>query len=72
MIYNEAAEYLGYKPLYGDGDASLDSCPECKERIQAGANFCRHCQQAIDPASVVARAKKRAKEAAKLLEEQTA
>lgn len=69
-LYNEAAVYLGYKPLYGDGDAALDTCPECQERIQAGANYCKHCQQPIDAASVAARAKKRAKDAAKLLEEE--
>ena len=60
-IYNEAAIYLGYKPLFGDGNQALDNCPECREPIKPGATFCKHCQQSIDPASVANRAKKRAK-----------
>jgi hypothetical protein len=68
-LYNEAATYLGYKPLWGDGDAALVRCPECQEPIQEGANTCKHCHQAIDPASVAARAKKREREAAKLLKD---
>lgn len=69
-IYNEAAAYLGAKQLWGNLDHTRASCPECHEDIIDGANFCKHCQQAIDPASVAARAKKRAKEAAKLLSEE--
>lgn len=59
--YNEAAEYLGRKPLFGTQDHMLDRCPECKEAVIGGATFCKHCQQAIDPASVAARSKKRMK-----------
>lgn len=68
--YNEAAAYLGAKPLWGNLDHTKGSCPECHEDIIEGANFCKHCQQAIDPASVAARAKKREREAAKLLKEE--
>lgn len=60
-LYNEAAAELGYKPLFGDENLSLENCPECREPIKPGATFCKHCQQPIDPASVAARAKKRAK-----------
>lgn len=67
--YNEAAEVLGRKPLWGSLDHTKGSCPECHEDIIQGANFCKHCQQAIDSASVAARAKKRAKEAAEMNEE---
>lgn len=67
--YNEAASYLGVKPLWGNLDHTMSQCPECGEDIREGANFCKHCQQAIDPASVAARAKKRAKEAEKLMKE---
>lgn len=60
--YNEAAEYLGHPALFGSGDSSaLTQCPECLEPIKAGAKFCKHCSQAIDPASVAARAAKREK-----------
>lgn len=59
--YNEAAEYLRVKPLWGSLDHTRGSCPECQEDIIDGATFCKHCQQAIDPASVAARAKKREK-----------
>jgi hypothetical protein len=69
-IYNEAAEILGRAPFWGNLDHTLARCPECQENIIGGANFCKHCQQAIDPASVAARAKKREKEAAKLLREE--
>lgn len=68
-IYNEAASALGYKPLWGEGNMALDVCPECQEPIKPNANFCKHCQQAIDPASVSARAKKRARDAEKLMKE---
>jgi hypothetical protein len=68
--YNEAAEYLGAKPLWGNLDHTRASCPECHEDIIEGANFCKHCQQAIDPASVAARATKRKREAAKLLKDE--
>ena len=67
--YNEAAEVLGRTPFWGSKDHTLGHCPECHENIIEGANFCKHCQQAIDPASVAARAKKRQRDAAKLLEE---
>lgn len=60
-VYNEAASFLGVKQLWGDSDHSLGRCPECKEAINAEATYCKHCQQAIDPASVAGRAKKRAK-----------
>lgn len=70
--YNEAAAYLGANQLWGNLDHKLDACPECGEDIRQGANFCKHCQQAIDPASVANRAKKRQKEAEKLLKEEEA
>jgi hypothetical protein len=60
-VYNGAAARLGAKALWGNLDHTKGSCPECQEDIIEGANFCKHCQQAIDPASVQARAKKRAK-----------
>lgn len=60
-LYNDAAKFLGRQLLWGTEDHSLARCPECKEPIIAEANFCKHCQQAIDPASVAARARKRAK-----------
>lgn len=69
-LYNEAALELGYKQLWGDGNLALESCPECKEPVKPGANYCKHCSQAIDPASVSARAAKRAK--ANKAEEETA
>ena len=68
--YNEAAMLLGRKPLWGNLDHTRASCPECHEDIIEGANFCKHCQQAIDPASVSARATKRKREAAKLLKDE--
>jgi hypothetical protein len=68
--YNEAAVLLGKKPLWGNLDHIRATCPECHEDIMEGANFCKHCQQAIDPASVAARAKKRERDAAKLLKEE--
>jgi hypothetical protein len=68
-VYNEAAEVLGRAPFWGSNDHQLARCPECQENIIAGATFCKHCQQAIDPASVAVRAKRREKEAAKLLKE---
>lgn len=67
--YNEAALYLGAKSLWGNLDHTRASCPECHEDIIEGANFCKHCQQAIDPASVQARIKKRARDAEKLMKE---
>lgn len=67
VVYNEAAEVLGRKSFWGSLEHTRGTCPECHEDIIDGATFCKHCQQAIDPASVAARAKKRAKEAAKLL-----
>jgi hypothetical protein len=67
--FNRAAVALGYKPLYGEGEMRLGTCPECHEQIMEGANYCKHCQQAIDPATVSARAKKRQKEAAKLMKD---
>ncbi len=71
-LYNEAAEILGRKPFWGTLEHTRAQCPECHEDIIGGATFCKHCQQAIDPASVAARAKKRAKEAEKLLKEEEA
>ena len=68
--YNEAAAYLGKKPLWGSIDHMRATCPECHEDIIEGAHFCKHCRQAIDPASVAARAAKRAKENKKLLSEE--
>ena len=71
VIYNEAAEALGRPQFWGSIEHTLAQCPECRENIIEGANFCKHCQQAIDPASVAARAKKRQRDAEKLLDEQT-
>jgi len=68
--YNEAAAYLGVKPLWGNLDHTRGSCPECHEDIIEGAHRCKHCGLDIDPASVAARAKKREREAAKLLKEE--
>jgi predicted amidophosphoribosyltransferase len=48
----------------------MDQCPECFEDIRKGATFCKHCNLAIDPASVAARAKKRERENAKLLKDE--
>lgn len=59
--YNEAAEYLGVASLWGNQDSILAHCPECQEPIKAEATYCKHCHQAIDPASVQARAAKREK-----------
>lgn len=69
-LYNEAAEVLGRKPFWGTLDHTRASCPECHEDIIDGANFCKHCQQPIDPASVSARAKKRERDAAKMLKDE--
>lgn len=60
-VYNDAADMLGKKLLWGNRDHTMGKCPECFESIIDGANYCKNCQQAIDPASVAARAKKRAK-----------
>jgi hypothetical protein len=68
--YNEAAEVLGRAPFWGSNDHQLGQCPECGENIIAGAKFCKHCHQAIDPTSVATRAKKREQEAAILLKEE--
>lgn len=68
--YNEAAELLGRSTFWGSNDHQLGQCPECHENIIEGASFCKHCHQAIDPGSVAARAKKRQKDAAKLLKEE--
>lgn len=70
--YNEAAAALGVKPLWGNLDHTRASCPECHEDIIEGAHYCKHCQQAIDPASVAARAKKRQREADKLMKDEEA
>jgi len=67
--YNEAAAYLGRPPLWGSLDHTLDQCPECGEDIRRGANFCKHCHQAIDAGSIAARQKKREREASKLAKE---
>jgi hypothetical protein len=71
-VYNEAAEILGRKQFWGSLDHTRGTCPECHEDIIDGATYCKHCQQPIDPASVAARAKKRQKDAEKLLAEEKA
>jgi hypothetical protein len=71
-IYNEAALALGFKPLWGENNVAFENCPECQEPIKPGANFCKHCQQPIDAASVAARATKRTKENNKMLQEEKA
>lgn len=68
--YNLAAAYLGFKPLFGEGEMRLSTCPECQEQVQEGAKFCKHCHQAIDAASVNARNKKRERENAKLTKDE--
>lgn len=68
-LYNAAAEEMGRKRFSGNLEHTRAECPECKEAVIAGANFCKNCQQAIDAASVAARAKKREREAAKLEKE---
>ena len=70
--YNEAAAYLRRPPLWGSLDHTLDQCPECGEDIRKGAKVCKHCHLAIDEASIAARQKKRAREAAKLAKEDEA
>lgn len=70
--YNEAAILLGQKPLWGNLDHTMDACPECGEDIRKGANFCKHCSQPIDAASVQARATKRKRDAAKMAKEEEA
>jgi hypothetical protein len=50
--YNEAAEYLHVKPLWGNLDHTMDACPLCGEDIRKGARVCKHCQRPIDEASV--------------------
>jgi hypothetical protein len=67
--YNEAAIHLGTPPLWGKLDHTMAECPECGEDIRKGAKVCKHCQLAIDPASVEARRKKRQKDAAKMEKE---
>jgi hypothetical protein len=67
--YNEAAEYLRVAPLWGSLDHTMDQCPECGEDIRKGANVCKHCNLAIDEASVAARAKKRAKQNEQMLKD---
>ncbi len=66
-LYNETAEELGRKRFFGSVEHTKGKCPECLEDINEGAMFCKNCQQAIDPASVAARAKKRATDAAKMM-----
>lgn len=70
--YNEAAVGLGYKPLFGEGEVRRAACPECGEEVREGAKFCKHCNQAIDEVSVAMRARKLAKESAKLAKEESA
>lgn len=53
-IYNEAAEYLHARPLWGNLDHTMDACPLCGEDIRKGARVCKHCNRAIDEASVQA------------------
>lgn len=65
-LYNDAAKFLNRPLLWGSEEHALARCPECQEPIMSGATFCKHCSQAIDPASVLARANKRAKANAEL------
>jgi hypothetical protein len=53
-LYNEAAEYLRAKPLWGNLDHTMDSCPLCGEDIRKGASICKHCHNRIDADSVEA------------------
>lgn len=68
-IYNEAAEYLHAKPLWGNLDHTMDSCPLCGEDVRKGAAFCKHCHNRIDPASVEAFFRKQAEQAQEEIEE---
>lgn len=56
-VYNEAAEFLGRNTFWGNTEHAKGNCPECGENIIAGAKFCKHCRQPIDPTSVALRAK---------------
>jgi hypothetical protein len=71
-MFNRAASYLGYQPLYGQGEMKRGECPECKGSINEGANICVHCKSDITPTAIAAREKKREKEAAKLAKEEEA
>lgn len=70
-IYNEAAEFLHAKPLWGNLDHTMDSCPLCGEDIRKGARVCKHCQRAIDPASVDTFFRKQEREAAQMIDMET-
>lgn len=46
--YNESAEFLGVKPLWGNHDHAMDRCVFCKEPIVGGAIKCKHCNSRLD------------------------
>jgi hypothetical protein len=46
--YNDAANFLGRKPLWGHQEHILDRCIFCQESIQEGAIKCRHCNERLD------------------------
>ena len=50
--YNDAAEFLGVTPLWGNHDHVLDTCPICKNRIMQGALKCTHCGEKLNAANI--------------------
>lgn len=48
QIYNEAAQALGAKSLFGTEDHIAAQCVFCQENIKAGAILCKHCGQRQD------------------------
>lgn len=65
-VYNQAAEILRRKPLWGSLDHTMNDCPLCGEDVRQGAVFCKHCRQPIDEASVKAFYMRQEKELADL------
>ena len=51
-VYNQAAEILHRKSLWGSLDHTMQNCPLCGEDVRKGAVVCKHCNRAIDEASV--------------------
>lgn len=48
VLFNEAAEFLGLRPLWGTDDHIAERCVFCQENIRAGAVLCRHCNSRQD------------------------
>lgn len=51
-IYNEAAQFLGHKQLYGTSAHMMATCPICKNSIIAGAKKCTHCNEMLTPENI--------------------